>query len=200
MCTYIRGPFCIFLRLFNFILVSMLFSSMSKISDNASEGSYHDLGNLPQGHQKNVNNNKASNKHASGAQQQIDKFRHTKQATHNSSQGGLAEMKIDGGKTFNNGSTSEHIAMEEYSNAAGGTVPIIGQPQAALPPIVMPTKKGGAATGKHHHHKGVKGTTSSNIAAFNTTKKQFPQLNKLNQHKKNSYVSPYSMKTISKPP
>ena len=100
---------------------------MSKISDNASEGSYHDLGNLPQGHQKNANNNKASNKHAGGAQQQIDKFRHTKQATHNSSQGGLAEMKIDGGRTFNHGSTSEYNAMEEYSNAAGGTVPIIGQ-------------------------------------------------------------------------
>ena len=122
-------------------------------------------------------------------------------------------MKIDGGKTFNNGSVSEQIAMEEYSNAAGGTVPLIGggQQQAALPPIVMPTKKGGAATGKHHH-KGVKGAASTNIAAFNSTKKQFPQLNKLNsnshnnsgsnhpQHKKNSYVSPYSVKTISKPP
>ena len=111
--------------------------------------------------------------------------------------------------------------MEEYSNAAGGTVPLIGQhqqQQAALPPIVMPAKKaGGGATGKHHthhhHHKGVKGAGSTNIAAFNSTKKQFPQLNKLNsntnannnsssnqQHKKNSYVSPYSVKTISKPP
>ena len=174
--------------MFNF--VSMLFPSMSKISDNASEGSYHDLGNLPQGHQK---------------KKPIDKvFRHTKQATHNSSQGGLTEMKIDGGKTFNNGSTSEHIAaMDEYSNAAGGTVPVIGgHQQAALPPIVMPTKKGGAATGKHHHqhHHVKKGNTSSSIAAFNTTKKQFPQLSKLNQLKKNSYVSPYSMKTIAKPP
>ena len=161
--------------------------SMSKISDNASEGSYHDLGNLPQGHQKNANNKTSNKGGPGGTQQQIDKFRHTKQATHNSSQGGLTEMKMDGGKTFNNGSTSEQIAMEEYSNAAGGTVPIIGQMQAALPPIVMPAKKGGAnqntTTGKHLHHKGVKGpigAASTNIAAFNTTKKQFPQLQKLN--------------------
>jgi len=38
----------------------------------------------------------------------------------------------------------------------------------------------------------------TNLATFNSTKKQFPQLNKLNQHKK-SYVSPYSIKTLSKP-
>ena len=91
--------------------------------------------------------------------------------------------------------------MEEYSNAAGGTVPLIGGQQAALPPIVMPSKKD--KMGKHHHHhvkgKGTMGGASTNIAAFNTTKKQFPQLSKLNAHKKNSYVSPYSIKTISKP-
>ena len=88
--------------------------------------------------------------------------------------------------------------MEEYSNAAGGTVPIIGG-QAALPPIIMPTKKGSkkkqggvvAAGPSAHHH-------AANLATFNSTKKQFPQLNKLNGHKK-SYVSPYSIKTISKP-
>ena len=90
--------------------------------------------------------------------------------------------------------------MEEYSNAAGGTVPLLGGQQAALPPIVMPSKKD--KMGKHHHHvkgKGTMGGASTNIAAFNTTKKQFPQLSKLNAHKKNSYVSPYSIKTISKP-
>lgn len=122
--------------------------------------------------------------------------------------------QVDGqvaGKTFNHGGSggaqSEHL--EEYSNAAGGTVPIIGvggaqaMQQAALPPIVMPAKKGGNNPNKHHHHhhkaKAALGSTNTSLAAFNSTKKQFPQLNKLNQHKKNSYVSPYSIKTISKP-
>jgi len=60
----------------------------------------------------------------------------------------------------------------------------------------MPSKKGGPGASKHK--KATIGAASTNIAAFNATKKQFPQLNKLNQHKK-SYVSPYSIKTISKP-
>ena len=50
----------------------------------------------------------------------------------------------------------------------------------------MPSKKGG------------KKKSTQYGAAFNQTKKQFPTLNKLNQHKK-SYVSPYSVKTIQKP-
>ena len=82
--------------------------------------------------------------------------------------------------------------MEEYSNAAGGTVPVIGQ--QALPPIIMPTKKGG----KKKHGGGSSTGHAANLTTFNSTKKQFPQLNKLNQHKK-SYVSPYSIKTLSKP-
>lgn len=40
-------------------------------------------------------------------------------------------------------------------------------------------------------------THSSNLAAFNATKKNFPQLNKLTTHKK-SYISPYSLKNIQK--
>ena len=76
---------------------------------------------------------------------------------------------------------------ESYSNAGGGTVPMLAG-QQALPPIFMPVKKG---------HKKTKGH-SSNLATFNATKKQFPQLNKLTSHKK-SYVSPYSIKSISKP-
>ena len=75
---------------------------------------------------------------------------------------------------------------ESYSNAGGGTVPMLAG-QQALPPIFMPVKKG-------HKKKG----NNSNLATFNATKKQFPQLNKLTSHKK-SYVSPYSMKSISKP-
>ena len=102
--------------------------------------------------------------------------------------------QVDGqvaGKTFNHGGSggaqSEHL--EEYSNAAGGTVPIIGAGgaqamQAALPPIVMPAKKGGNNPNKHHHHhhkgKAALGSTNTSLAAFNSTKKQFPQLNKLN--------------------
>lgn len=74
--------------------------------------------------------------------------------------------------------------MEEYSSAGGGTVPMIGG-QQALPPIIMPPKKGGKK----------KGGPAGSIAAFNATKKQFPTLNKV----KKSYVSPYSIKTISKP-
>ncbi len=75
---------------------------------------------------------------------------------------------------------------ESYSNMGGGTVPqMAGNP--ALPPIIMPLKKG-------HKKKG----NNSNLATFHATKKQFPQLNKLTQHKK-SYVSPYSIKSISKP-
>lgn len=79
--------------------------SMSKISDNASEGSYQ-------------------HEHPGGKKkQQIDKFRHTKQGHlgANSSVGGISDLKIDGGKT-----QTFHSDMEEYSNAAGGTVPVIG--------------------------------------------------------------------------
>ena len=106
-----------------------------------------------------------------------------------------------------------HSDIEDVSYSGGGTVPLIGgavggQQQQALPPIHMPTKKGGkkkvVGGGVHHPHHNMMGST--NIAAFNATKKQFPQLNKASattgsttQHKKNSYVSPYSIKTISKP-
>ena len=54
----------------------------------------------------------------------------------NSSVGGISDIRIDGGKT-----QTFHSDMEEYSNAGGGTVPLIGG-QQALPPIIMPTKKG----------------------------------------------------------
>ena len=75
---------------------------------------------------------------------------------------------------------------ESYSNAGGGTVPMLAG-QQALPPIFMPVKKG-------HKKKG----HSSNLANLNVTKKKFPQLKELTSHKK-SYVSPYSIKSISKP-
>ena len=51
---------------------------------------------------------------------------------------------------------------ESYSNAGGGTVPMLAG-QQALPPIFMPVKKG-------HKKKG----NNSNLATFNATKKQFP--------------------------
>ena len=60
---------------------------MSKISDNASEGSYHDHAN-----------NKGQKNTKSTKHQPIDKFRHTKQAAHNRSSG-ISDLKIDGGKT-----------------------------------------------------------------------------------------------------
>ncbi len=54
--------------------------SMSKISDNASDGSYN-----------NQNLKKKAN---------IEKFRHTKQgALGGSSVGGISDMKVEGGKT-----------------------------------------------------------------------------------------------------
>ena len=135
---------------------------MSKISDNASEGSY-------QPEKKKT---------------KFDNFRHTKQGPlgPNSSVGGISDLKIDQGKT----KTFHSDVEESYSNAGGGTVPMLAG-QQALPPIFMPVKKG-------HKKKG----NNSNLATFNATKKQFPQLNKLTSHKK-SYVSPYSMKSISKP-
>jgi hypothetical protein len=40
-------------------------------------------------------------------------------------------------------------------------------------------------------------TQAGNLAAFNATKKNFPQLNKLTTHKK-SFISPYSLKSIQK--
>ena len=88
----------------------------------------------------------------------------------NSSVGGISDLKIDGGKT-----QTFHSDMEEYSNAAGGTVPIIGG-QQALPPIMLPGKKGG----KKKPHVINQTTHSTNLTNFNSTKKQFPQLNKLN--------------------
>ena len=53
---------------------------MSKISDNASEGSYH--------------------AHESKKKQNIDKFRHTKQGHlgPNSSVGGISDLKVEAGK------------------------------------------------------------------------------------------------------
>ena len=77
--------------------------SMSKISDNASDGSY---------------NNQESKKKA-----QIEKFRHTKQGPlgANSSAGGISDLKIDAGKT-----QMFHSDVEEsYSNANGGVVPLL---------------------------------------------------------------------------
>ena len=56
--------------------------------------------------------------------------------------------------------------MEEYSNAAGGTVPIIGG-QQALPPIIMPAKKGG----KKKPNAANQTTHSTNLTNFNSTKK-----------------------------
>ena len=82
----------------------------------------------------------------------------------NSSVGGISDLKIDGGKT-----QTFHSDMEEYSNAAGGTVPIIGG-QQALPPIIMPAKKGG----KKKPHVINQTTHSTNLTNFNSTKKQFP--------------------------
>ena len=101
----------------------------------------------------------------------------------NSSATGISDLKVEGGKQ-----KQFHSDVDEgYSNSGGGTVPLIGG-QPALPPINMPLKKGGNK----------KKQTGTNFATFNTTKKQFPQLNKLTQHKK-SYVSPYSLKSIQKP-
>ena len=59
---------------------------MSKISDNASEGSYNPDVPGHQGGKKKAH---------------IDKFRHTKQGYlgGNSSVGGISDLKIDGGKT-----------------------------------------------------------------------------------------------------
>lgn len=98
---------------------------MSKISDNASEGSYQADHVMGGGKKK----------------QQFDKFRKTNQGQlgANNSVGGMNELKIDGGKSH-----SFPSDMEEYSTAAGGTVPVIGGQQQALPPIIMPMKvKGG---------------------------------------------------------
>jgi len=144
--------------------------SMSKISDNASEGSHQADGQL--------------------GKKKVDKFRHTKQGHLgvNSSVGGISDLKIDGGKTQN-----FHSELDEYASVGGGMVPQLGQ--QALPPIIMPVKKGGK---KKMAVSGTSGMGSTNMSSFNATKKQFPQLNKLNQHKK-SYVSPYSIKTLSKP-
>jgi len=82
---------------------------MSKISDNASEGSNHNENPLGGGKKK----------------QQFDKFRKTNQGQlgANSSAGAMSDLKIDGGKT-----QTFHSDMEEYSHAAGGTVPMIGGP------------------------------------------------------------------------
>lgn len=97
---------------------------MSKISDNASEGSYQ--------HQIE-SKKKAYN----------EKFRQTKQGHlgANSSVGGISDLKIEGGKT----QTFVSDAEETYSNA-GGTVPLlVGNP--ALPPIFMPMKNGSKKKG-----------------------------------------------------
>lgn len=89
--------------------------SMSKISDNVSEGSYnqHD-GHHHQGQKKKT---------------QIDKFRHTKQSSNATNQANYAkqgaskDIQMDGTaaktQTF-------HSDLDEQSYT-GGTVPLIGQ-------------------------------------------------------------------------
>lgn len=91
--------------------------SMSKISDNVSESSYHHLESKKKAHQ--------------------NQFRHTKQGYlgANSSVGGISDLKIEGGKT----QTFHSDVEETYSNAGGGTVPSMGG-NPALPPIFMPIK------------------------------------------------------------
>ena len=93
--------------------------SMSKISDNASDGSF--------------------NNHDQKKKAQIEKFRHTKQGTlgANTTVGAISDLKIDGGKT----QTFHSDVEESYSNTNGGTVPLL-QGNPALPPIIMPIKKG----------------------------------------------------------
>jgi len=145
--------------------------SMSKISDNASEGSYDQHSKAAKG----------------------DKFRHTKNGAI------TGDLKTELGRktqTFHSdiedGSPTTSVQQppalppifKKQKNRQGGPAP---QPQ---PPKMM-----------HLTSSQFGGTTShaSNLTTFNATKKNFPQLNKLTTHKK-SYISPYSIKSIPTKP
>jgi len=147
---------------------------MSKISDNASEGSYDQHSKAAKG----------------------DKFRHTKNGAI------TGDLKTELGRktqTFHSdiedGSPTTSVQQppalppifkKQKNNRQGG----LQQPPAQQPPKMM-----------HLTSSQFGGTTShaSNLTTFNATKKNFPQLNKLTTHKK-SYISPYSIKSIPTKP
>jgi hypothetical protein len=72
----------------------------------------------------------------------------------------------------------------------------------------MPTKKqGGGQKKKQNSNQLIQGVTVPVVPpgvvgappGFNQTKKNLPTLKKITDHKKSSYVSPYSFKAIQKP-
>ena len=107
---------------------------------------------------------------------------------------GSPDLKLDANKT----QTFHSDVDENYSNAGSGS----GSNPQGLLPIILPMKKGSKKSNKFSPSGGNSSSANNHyLSAFNQTKKQFPVLNKINQQskKQNSYVSPYSLKNISKP-
>ncbi len=105
--------------------------------------------------------------------------------------GALGDLKIENSKnqTFNSdledsasvhGLNGNNLVSIRFFN-------IDLQPQ--LPPIFMPNKKG---------QKKKPIVLAGGSTVFNSTKKNFPTLKKVTDHKK-TYVSPYSIHAIKKP-
>ena len=153
-------------------------SIISKISDNASEGSYH-------AHQYQPHHGAGHN----DSKKQPDKFCHTKNGQMMGTGQGDS-FKFDVGRK----TQTYHSDVEEGGSNYAQQVQ---QPQMQLPGLPPIFKKQSKKAGAGMHMTGSQfgGSHASNLTSFNATKKNFPQLNKLTTHKK-SYISPYSIKSI----
>lgn len=145
-------------------------SIISKISDNASEGSYQ---------------NDAAAQKAQGQPTNEKKFKKQDAVVGNFELGRKTQ-------TF-------HSDMEE-NYAAGGQnqpalPPIFKKQSKKHGGLQLPVVGGQQLMQMTSSQFG--GSHASNLTTFNATKKNFPQLNKLTTHKK-SYISPYSIKSIPK--
>ena len=109
--------------------------------------------------------------------------------------GGAGDLKIENSKTqtfhsdaeenYGTGAAHSSVVPSILGGVSGG-MSVGGGPdgstvQPALPPIFMPSKKGGKKKGVGHSHSTTSGpgVAAPTLSAFNSTKKNFPQLNKL---------------------
>lgn len=174
---------------------SVFDGSISKISDNASEGSY----NPADPTKKAAKKLKAHayklhvDKKAPGLMPPDMKIENSKTQTFHSE----VEDNYGSGGAQSSGAPSIIGGISGGMSVGGGPD---GHGQAGLPPIFLPTKKGGKLKGVGHSHSTMSGTgiAAQTLSAFNTTKKNFPQLGKLKKTnpQQHQYVSPYSIKSI----
>eukprot|EP00347_Sterkiella_histriomuscorum_P018074 403346890 len=123
----------------------------------------------------------------------MDKYKTNKGNTNMLGQasGTLADLKIENSKNQTFNSDFEDSTSVQGANIVNGI--------QQLPPIFMGNKKGQKKKNSNvppHPHQ-IISQVANPLTQLNQTKKNFPVLNKITNHKK-SYVSPYSLKAIHK--